>query len=191
MRTLELPLGVALFHRSQAGPARLELTGAARDALGDLQEGFDRLLIAVAKLKARRTRDDHGHGAARACGDWLLKRVGRFETRFPSTTCVSVDMNSRIIDFTTDRGDVGIRYSADCGPGLKATRLLSDDLFPVFVPNVAIMAASCTDFDAKHGFQINDCSTGYNTAIAGGGVAPGRSVLVADALARRRCAAVR
>src|SRR5262245_48266993 len=48
VRGLEETLGFALFHRSQAGPARLVLTEAALSALPDLQAGFDHLSAAMA-----------------------------------------------------------------------------------------------------------------------------------------------
>ena len=41
VRGLEATIGVELFHRSQSGPARLELTEAARAVLPELQAGFE------------------------------------------------------------------------------------------------------------------------------------------------------
>src|ERR1700742_5050604 len=52
VRSLEAVVGVELFHRSQAGPARLELTDTARAVLPELQAGFDHLTAAVERLKA-------------------------------------------------------------------------------------------------------------------------------------------
>src|SRR4029453_8823169 len=53
VRGLEEALGLELFRRSQAGPARLVLTDAARMALPDLQTGFDRLFAAGSWLEGR------------------------------------------------------------------------------------------------------------------------------------------
>src|SRR5262250_2062745 len=52
VRGLEEVLGVELFHRSAAGPARLVLTERARAAIPDLQAGFDHLATAIERLKA-------------------------------------------------------------------------------------------------------------------------------------------
>ena len=52
VRTLEESHGVRLFHRSQSGSNRLQLSEQARAALPDLQAGFDLLQVAVARLKA-------------------------------------------------------------------------------------------------------------------------------------------
>src|ERR1700742_3716918 len=51
-RGLGAVIGVELFHRSQAGPARLELTEAAQAVLPELQAGFDHLTVAFERLKA-------------------------------------------------------------------------------------------------------------------------------------------
>src|SRR5262249_29154416 len=56
VRGLEEVVGIELFHRSPAGPARLVLTDQARAALPDLQVGFDRLAMAFERLKARQPR---------------------------------------------------------------------------------------------------------------------------------------
>jgi LysR family glycine cleavage system transcriptional activator len=218
VRSLEDTLSVTLFHRATAGPARLELTDAARDALGDLQEGFDRLAIAVAKLKSRGARATITVTVPPALAEkWLLKRVERFQSLFPEYD-LQVDTNGRIVDFTIDRVDVGIRFGAGRWPGLTAMRLFSDDFFPVCSPSIItddkplrgpddlkhhtlihdvsmrgerlfptwsswLRRAGCTDVNAERGLQINDSAAAYNAAIAGGGVALGRSVLVADDLA--------
>jgi LysR family transcriptional regulator, glycine cleavage system transcriptional activator len=221
VRPLEETLGVALFHRSQAGPARLELTDAAREALGDLQEGFDRLSMAVAKLKAHRSHVTISVTVPPAFAEKrLLRRIDRFQARCP-TYDLRLDTNGRLVDFTTDRVDVGIRYGAGHWPGLIATRLLSDDFFPVCSPSIIsverplasatdlrhhalihdmsmrdnrvfptwrtwLRQAGCIDVDAERGLQVNDSAASFNAAIAGSGVALGRSVLVVDDLASGR-----
>src|SRR5262245_44169345 len=79
VRGLEEALGIELFHRSQAGSARLILTDAARKALPDLQAGFDRLSAAVEGLRAGRSRIAITVTVPPAFADkWLLPRVDRF-----------------------------------------------------------------------------------------------------------------
>src|ERR1700748_3796290 len=56
VRRLEESLGVELFHRSQAGPARLVLTEAPKSAIPDLQTGFAHLSLAVDRLRLARKR---------------------------------------------------------------------------------------------------------------------------------------
>ena len=136
VRGLEDTLGVALFHRSQTGAARLELTEAARAVMPDLQAGFDLLLSAVERLKGSVARSAITVTVPPAFADkWLLGRIDRFRTEYPQYDLV-LDTNARIVDFTTERVDVGIRFGGGRWPGLVATRLLSDVFFPVCSPEL-------------------------------------------------------
>ena len=134
VRGLEETLGLELFHRSQSGPARLELTDAARAALPDLQAGFDHLARAVDRLKAGQAAVAIVLTVPPSFADkWLLPRVERFQASHPHVE-LRVDTNVRLVDFQTDRIDLGIRYGLGRWPGLGATRLFSDTFFPVCAP---------------------------------------------------------
>lgn len=136
VRGLEETLGVALFHRSQSGPARLVLTEEARAAIPDLQAGFDLLSAAVERLKASVSRAVITVTVPPAFADkWLLRRVERFQSLHPLID-VLIDTNGRVVDFNTEKVDVGIRYGSGRWKGLTATRLLSDDFFPVCSPEL-------------------------------------------------------
>ena len=221
VRGLEETLGTELFHRALAGPARLELTAAARAALPDLQAGFDRLSLALERLKPRAERIAIVVTVPPAFADkWLLPRVERFQQQHPDCE-LHVDTNGRVVDFNLERVDIGIRYGGGRWEGLKATRLLGDDFFPVCSPSLLSGAkplrdardlrhhalihdvsmrqessfptwrswlansgiAGIGDIDTERGLRINDSAAVMQAAIAGSGVALGRSVLVADDLA--------
>lgn len=221
VRGLEETLGVTLFHRAQSGPARLELTEVGRAAIPDLQAGFDRLSAAVERLKAGTARNAFTVTVPAGFADkWLLSRLERFQAQYPEYE-LRLDTNDQIVDFSTGRVDVGIRYGAGQWQGMNATWLLSDDFFPVCSP--ALLAANPSlnsvsglrhhplihdvsmrydpifptwrtwlisvgidDIDAERGLQINDSAAVIQAAIAGSGVALGRSVLVANDLAAGR-----
>jgi len=221
VRGLEEALGIELFHRSQAGTARLVLTDAARMALPDLQTGFDLLSAAVEWLKAGRSRIAIAVTVPPAFADkWLLARVDRFRARHPDYD-LRIDTNGRLVDFTADRIDVGIRYGGGRWPGLDATFLLRDEFFPVCSPALLtgkyplkaaadlrhhplihdmsmsfesafptwhswLRSAGVPDIDCEHGLQINDSAAVIQAAIAGNGVALGRTTLVAKDLAEGR-----
>src|SRR5262245_6426216 len=126
VRGLEAIVGVELFHRATAGPARLELTEAARAVLPELQSGFDHLSVAFERLKAARGQITIGLTVPPAFADkWLLPRVERFTADHPSFE-LRVDTGGRLVDFAAERMDVGIRYGAGRWPGLVATFLLRD-----------------------------------------------------------------
>jgi LysR family glycine cleavage system transcriptional activator len=165
-RGLEETLGVTLFHRSQSGPARLVLTEEARAAIPDLQAGFDLLTTAVDRLKASGSRASITVTVPPAFADkWLLRRVESFQNKHP-TIDLLVDTNGRVVDFDTDRVDVGIRFGGGRWKGLEATRLLSDDFFPVCSP--ALMSGEHplkTANDLRHHPLIHDSSMRFESSF--------------------------
>jgi LysR family transcriptional regulator, glycine cleavage system transcriptional activator len=221
VRGLEETLGVELFHRSQGGPSRLVLTDAARAVLPDLQAGFDRLSAAVERIKDARSRVAVTVTVPPAFADkWLLPRVERFRTHCPDYD-LRIDTNGRLVNFTAERIDVGIRYGGGRWPGLEATFLLRDAFFPVCSPALLtgkhpikrahdlkhhalihdtsmsfestfptwrgwLLNAGISDLDCERGLQINDSAAAIQAAIAGNGVALGRTTLVARDLAGQR-----
>ena len=221
VRGLEEVLEIELFHRSQSGPARLVLTEQARTAIPDLQAGFDRLSVAFERLKAGQSRVTISVTVPPAFADkWLLPRVERFRLQKPAYD-LRIDTNGRLVDFTVDRIDVGIRYGGGRWPGVDATYLLADAFFPVCSPALMagehplrsaadlqyhalihdmsmsfestfptwrawLQSAGRPDIDCERGLQINDSAAVIQAAIAGNGVALGRTTLVARDLAEGR-----
>ncbi|SAL40662.1 LysR family transcriptional regulator [Caballeronia peredens] len=159
IRGLESYLDVELFHRSASGSSRLALTDAARAALPDLQSGFDLLSNAVERLKASKSRIVFTVTVPAAFADkWLLPRVERFQRRHPYYD-LRIDTSQRLVDFTADRIDVGIRYGAGVWPDIVPTFLLRDEFFPVCSP--ALLQgehALKTPADLRHHRLIHDVS---------------------------------
>jgi LysR family glycine cleavage system transcriptional activator len=221
VRGLEEVLGIELFHRSPAGPARLMLTDQARAALPDLQDGFDRLAMAFERLKASQPRTAINVTVPPAFAHkWLLPRVEQFGAQHPAYE-LSIDTSGRLADYIADHVDVGIRYGGGRWSGLKATFLLRDAFFPVCAPALLggahplrgpddlrhhalihdrsmafestfptwrtwLQSAGHADIDCERGLQINDSAAVIQAAIAGSGVALGRTTLVARDLAEGR-----
>ncbi|QCP52956.1 transcriptional regulator GcvA [Trinickia violacea] len=159
IRGLEDTLDVELFHRSTSGPSRLVLTDAARSVLPSLQAGFDLLSEAVEALKASKSRIAFTVTVPVAFADkWLLRRVERFQQKHPYYD-LRIDTSNRLIDFTADRIDVGIRYGAGAWPDLVSTFLMRDEFFPVCSPALLngehpLKAPS----DLKHHLLVHDIS---------------------------------
>jgi LysR family glycine cleavage system transcriptional activator len=221
VRGLEEVVGMELFHRSPAGPARLVLTDRARAAIPDLQAGFDRLAMAFDRLKAGEARIAVSVTVPPAFADkWLLPRVERFGTQHPAYD-LRIDTSGRLVDLAVERLDVGIRYGAGRWPGLEATFLLRDAFFPVCSPALLegahplrgpadlqyhalihdrsmasessfptwrswLERAGFGNIECERGLQINDSAAVIQAAIAGNGVALGRTTLVASDLAEGR-----
>jgi LysR family glycine cleavage system transcriptional activator len=197
------------------------LTEVGRACLPDLQAGFDRLSTAVERMKAGRSRITITVTVPPAFADkWLLPRVEGFGARHPEYD-LRIDTSGRLVDFTAERIDVGIRYGGGRWPGLEATFLLHDAFFPVCSPALLtgehpiqnagdlkhhalihdmsmsfestfptwrawLQHAGADDIDCERGLQINDSAAVIQAAIAGNGVALGRTTLVARDLAEGR-----
>ncbi|MFM0340568.1 LysR substrate-binding domain-containing protein [Paraburkholderia fungorum] len=136
IRGLEDALDVELFHRASSGPSRLVLTDAARAIVPELQAGFDLLSTAVERLKASKARITFTVTVPPAFADkWFLRRVERFQSRHPYYD-LRIDTNGKLVDFTAERIDAGIRYGAGHWSDVVATFLLRDEFFPVCSPTL-------------------------------------------------------
>ncbi|MGO4329489.1 LysR substrate-binding domain-containing protein [Cupriavidus sp. 2TAF22] len=150
---------IELFHRSSSGPSRLALTDAARAALPDLQGGFDLLSNAVERLKASKSRIIFTVTVPPAFAEkWLLWRVDRFQRRHPYYD-LRIETSGRLVDFTSERIDIGIRYGAGASPDVTSTFLLRDEFFPVCSPTLLQGPSALREpSDLKHHALIHDTS---------------------------------
>lgn len=139
VRNLEAWLGIALFSRAASGSARLLLTDAARAALPDIREGFERLSLGLARLKDAGANVELTVTVSPAfASKWLLPRIERFQHAYPDLD-VLLDTNSRSVDFQAERIDIGVRYGAGNWPGLNAVHLMDEVIFPVCAPDYPLL----------------------------------------------------
>lgn len=135
VRSLESWLGISLFNRMGSGASRLILTDAARAALPDIQEGFTRLNIGLARLKDVTPLAELMVTVSPAfAAKWLLPRLDRFQQANPDMN-VFLNTNPRVVDFLAEHIDIGVRYGAGKWPGLTAVPLMEETLYPVCAPN--------------------------------------------------------
>jgi LysR family glycine cleavage system transcriptional activator len=162
VRSLESWLGLPLFTRASSGNARLLLTDAARSALPDIREGFDRLRVGLARLKEASQSTDLTVTVSPAfAGKWLLPRLERFQQLHPGID-VLLNTNLKTLDFLTERIDIGVRYGAGHWPGLAAIKLMDEDLFPVCSPNYPALA------DGKLSLEtLAQCTLIHDLSMAG------------------------
>lgn len=133
VRLLEADLGVVLFKRLPRG---LVLTAAGHAALPDLREGFDRLHRGVAAARAGELSGPLRVSVLASFGTrWLLPRLPDFTAAFPEIELV-VTAEARRVDPAREAVDVGIRYGGGVYPGLRVTRLLDEEVFPVCAPRL-------------------------------------------------------
>ena len=133
IQNLEDYVGGPLFKRTPRG---LLLTDSAQIALPALREAFDSLAEAATLLTAQTEgRRLTVTAAPSFAAKWLVPRLGRFETAYPSVDVwLSADME--VVDFASGEIDVAIRYGAGPYPGLETIRLMHETVIPVMSPEL-------------------------------------------------------
>lgn len=154
VKGLEQAMGAPLFRRLARG---LRLTESGRALLPGLAEGFDRLDRAVAEARGRRLsgRLVVGTLASFAAG-WLVPRLPRFRARCPEID-VELRTGAGLVDFGREDVDLVIRYGAAPSPGLAATFLLREEVFPVCAPALLEEAGPLRRLeDLRHHVLLHD-----------------------------------
>lgn len=134
VRSLEDWLGTPLFRRGTRGRSRLVPTEAAELALPDIRAGFDRLSLGLRRLREGSSSGMLTVAASPAfAAKWLLPRIDKFHVDHPETD-VRLDTNLKLIDFTAQGVDIGVRYGRGSWPGLVSEKLMDEQIFPVCSP---------------------------------------------------------
>ncbi|MDP7652346.1 MAG: transcriptional regulator GcvA [Rhodospirillales bacterium] len=212
VKSLELQLGVKLFHRLHQG---LTLTQSGQAYLPVVRDAFDRLAAGTELLL-----DHESAGVLTVsvspnfASKWLVHRLGDFITRHPE-----IDLRIRAsmghTDFAREDVDMAIRHGDGHWPDLDVARLAAEEVFPVCSPTLMdgptplripadlchhvllhdlsrggwpawLTAAGVGDIDSTRGPVFNQTSMVIDAAVEGQGVALARSVLAtADLLSGR------
>ena len=133
VRMLEEHFGSALFERQGK---KLVLTEAARAVLPDIKDAFDRLAQAANRLRETRHADLVTVTLPRSfTAKWLIPRIEAFSMAHPEVD-LRLDTTDRLVDLLRENIAVGIRYGTGRYPGLDATLLMADEVFPVCSPSL-------------------------------------------------------
>lgn len=133
IRQLEKALNVALFRRGKT----LTLSDAASTAMPLFSEAFDRLELAVNRLRGGSSAgplviSTPPTFAAR----WLIPRLDDFHAQHPEIE-LRLLATRRVVEFKVEDVDLALRFSAGPFPGLHAEKLMSETLVPIAAPAVA------------------------------------------------------
>jgi LysR family glycine cleavage system transcriptional activator len=205
VKALEERLGVPLFRRLNR---RLLLTDAGQDYLPPVRDAFDRIAAATDRLDAR---DSVGvltvTVLASFAAKWLVPRLGRFRDAHPDID-MRIAPSSHLTDFSREDVDLALRYGRGTWPGLRADRLMTEDIFPMCSPALLegahairspadlrhhtllhdegygdwrtwLLAAGVDGVDPTRGPVFTDSGMVIQAAVEGQGVALGRSALAA------------
>jgi LysR family glycine cleavage system transcriptional activator len=212
VKALEEHLGLKLFARSERG---LILTERGEDYYRAVRDALDRLDDATARLLARDGRQTLTITTLPSFATrWLVPRLGRFRDAHPQID-VRLAPTVDVIDLERGDVDVAIRYGKGDYPRMRSDRLLEEEVYPVCSPRLLagdrplrkpsdlrhhvllhadthddwrawLRVEGVGDVDSTRGPMFFDSSMLLEAAIAGQGVALGRSVLAAAELASGR-----
>ena len=208
VKGLEAYLGLDLFRRLNRG---LMLTDEGQAYLPPVRRAFDLINEATSKLTDREESGTLSVTVLPSFGArWLVARLGRFRMAHPDID-VRVSATADLVDLSRENFDVGIRYGSGQYPGLRTSRLLTEDIVPVCSPQLVngntplrepkdllhhtllhqeshgdwrtwLLAAGVQGGDPARGPVYTEASMLVQAAAAGQGVALARGVLAADAL---------
>jgi LysR family glycine cleavage system transcriptional activator len=208
IRALEERLGLKLFHR---GSGRIRLTAEGQRYLPGIRSAFETINEATERLLSADSRGTLTVTTLPSfAARWLVPRLGSFTARHPEID-VRIAPSVHRVDFTNEDVDLGIRYGTGDYPGLRSTRLMSEDIAPMCSPSLLhgpaalrepgdlarhtllhedgntdwrnwLMATGVSAVDWTRGPIFLDGSMLIQAAVAGQGVALGRGVLARDEL---------
>jgi LysR family glycine cleavage system transcriptional activator len=208
IKLLEDRLGTPLFLRRTRG---IELTDAGRTLLVPTQQAFRLLTDVVTRLRETDSDKILTVSLLPSFAAlWFVPRLGRFRDRHPDID-VRISATPKLAEFDRDDVDVVIRYGLGRYPDLHVEHLLAEDLFPVCSPNLLagpvplkkpadlahhtllhdelrqewalwMRAAGIEGIDISRGPSFSLWELAFHAAIAGQGVALGRSTLVGQYL---------
>jgi LysR family transcriptional regulator, glycine cleavage system transcriptional activator len=136
VRSLEAWLGKPLFLRLDTGSQRLVLTADAQAAVADFRDGLDKLDRGLRRLRESRADSVVTVSASQAfVAKWLMPRLDGF-TSMHANLDIRLDVTDRLVDLAHGVADVAVRCGAGHWPGLRAVKLMQEEVFPVCHPTL-------------------------------------------------------
>jgi LysR family glycine cleavage system transcriptional activator len=133
IKALEDELGIELFRRLTR---RLELTPQGAALAEGVRRGVAEIRRAVSSLgRGARTGPLTVTTLPSVAVRWLVPRLSRFRSLNPGVE-VRVAAEPELIDLSTRRADIALRFGLGKYPGLTASRLMGDVVFPVASPDL-------------------------------------------------------
>lgn len=212
VKALEESMGIVLVRRLTRA---IELTEAGHTLLATLRESFQRISDTVEQLAAR---DQSGPVTVSVlpsfAAKWLVPRLGHFQEQHPEID-LRISAVDRLIDFSREDVDLGIRHGLGDYPDLHTDWLLPGKLFALCSPKLLkgkhplktpqhlryhnllhsepgnewglwLNAHGVTGVDGRKGSMFSDDALMLEAAMAGQGVAISTSTLAAADLAAGR-----
>ena len=154
IRDLEADLRTKLFVRTGRG---VQLTEQGQLFATDLSKAFELMALATSRFDRpirRRPRLTISSDLSFAAL-WLVPRLGRFTALHPGIDLV-VDPNPRLVDFTKEDVDCGIRYGSGAWRGVEASKLMDAELTVVCSPSLLRSSALRSPADLPGALLIQE-----------------------------------
>jgi len=136
VRSLEDWVGRPVFRRSRSGKERLSVTEEAHAALEEITRGLDALDEGVRRLRGSKARSVVRVTASQALvANWLIFRLERFNRRHRGID-VRLDVSDRLLDLAKGEADVGVRCGLGGWKGVRATKLMDEEVIAVASPQI-------------------------------------------------------
>lgn len=133
LKTLELNLGVKLFHRVNRG---IFLTDIGQAYLPPVRNAFRQIIEASSRIASvEETGILTVSVTSFFASAWLVPRLTQFQNNNPEID-LRVVTNNQLVDFSRDGVDVAIRHGLGVYPGLASHRVLAVDIVPVAAPKL-------------------------------------------------------
>ena len=131
VKTLEELWGLKLFRRTVRGVA---LTPPGEELAKVTREFFDRMTQTLDGLRISSSHEPLRVDTLQSFAvKWLVPRLGRFHELHPAID-VWISTHDRLVDFGTDDVDLAIRLGGGSYPGLHASLLMREEVYPVCTP---------------------------------------------------------
>jgi len=132
IQNLEEHLGVVLFHRA---PRALRLTGSGQRLHQAVTIGLEHIAEAAAQIRRpQRDAELTVSTSVSFASFWLMSRAAKFRAAHPEVDLRLV-ASAPVRDLAVAGIDLAVRYGSGTWPGVKAYRLLENEVFPVCAPS--------------------------------------------------------
>jgi len=133
IKLLEERIGAPLFFRGAKG---VQLTETGRRLAPAVTEAFAALRTAFTALHESEQGVLSVSAINTFASNWLAPRLGGFHLAHPEIA-VRLDVSTRLVDFTREEFDIGIRAGSSASwPGLAAHRLMAAEYTPMLSPGL-------------------------------------------------------
>ncbi|WP_119459467.1 transcriptional regulator GcvA [Rhodospirillaceae bacterium SYSU D60014] len=133
VRVLEEQLGVRLFYRTSRA---VRLTRAGEALLAGVTGALDLIGQTIERISAPDGQRILTVTATPSfAAKWLVPRLDRFRQQQPDAD-VRIDVSERLVDFSREDADIGIRFGNGIYPGLRVDCLFDELVFPVCSPKL-------------------------------------------------------